>query len=89
VNRALKLKLKLSSADRESATAVAQVEAAAKRQAISLPEGWKPTTALHMVRRWAESGSALPDEVLERGETLFVAIRNAFARPSAEASEAL
>ena len=80
-NEALGLRLKLTAADRTAASAVAQVEAAAIRQGISLPDGWKPSTALHMVRQWSEKGTRLPDEVLDKAELLFQAISGAFAQP--------
>lgn len=81
-NAALGLKLKLTEADRSAGNSVAQIVAAAKRGKVVLPDGWKPTTALHLVRQWAERGERFPDEVLSRAQLLFRAINTAFAQPS-------
>lgn len=81
-NAALGLKLKLTEADKSAGNAVAQIGAAAKRGKVALPDGWKPTTALHLVRQWAEKEERLPDDVLARAELLFRAINTAFAQPS-------
>lgn len=79
-NAALGLKLKLTAEDRKVATAVGRIEAAAARQKIDLPNGWKPQAALQLVRRWAEAAEELPEEVLDRAGPLISEINLAFQR---------
>ena len=55
-----------------------QIKAAAKRQSIELPEGWKASVAIHLVSAWAEHKTVLPDEVLDRAATVLAAIRQRF-----------
>jgi len=78
VNSVLGKELKLSDADRKDGSLPAQVKAAAKRQAIELPEGWKASVAIHLVSAWAESKTILPPDVLDRAAAVLSAIRQKF-----------
>ena len=40
--------------DRSAGSLPSQIKAAAKREKIDLPEGWKASIALHLVSSWAE-----------------------------------
>ena len=57
-----------------------QIKAAAKRQALDLPEGWKASVALHLVSSWAEEGTTLADEVLDNAALLFSALNERFEK---------
>jgi hypothetical protein len=67
--------LKISDADRKTATTLtAWIKAAAKRQAIDLPDGWKASVAIHLVSSWAEKKTTLPEAVLDAAAALFAQI---------------
>ena len=57
-----------------------QIKAAAKRQALDLPGGWKASVALHLVSSWAEEGTTLVDEVLDNAALLFSALNERFEK---------
>ena len=63
--------LKLNKADRSAGSLPSQVKAAANRGDVKLPGGWKASVALHLVSSWAEEGSTLSDEVLDKAALLF------------------
>jgi predicted ATPase len=71
--------LKLTEADRKAGALPSAINAAAKRQGVDLPEGWKASVAIQLVSEWAENRTQLPDAVLTRAETLFKAIAQRFS----------
>ena len=77
-------RLRLTAADRKAGSLPNQVKAAAERQDIDLPDGWKASTALALVSQWAESGTILPDAILDRAATLFTAIGARFSQMDAK-----
>ena len=70
--------LQLDEKDRSAGSLPSQIKAAAKRQALDLPEGWKASVALHLVASWAEKGTTLADEVLDNAALLFSALNSGF-----------
>ena len=70
--------LQLDQVDRSAGSLPSQIKAAAKRQKINLPEGWKASVALHLVSSWAEEGTTLADEVLDTAALLFSALNARF-----------
>ena len=70
--------LQLDQADRSAGSLSSQIKAAAKRQALDLPKGWKASVALHLVASWAEKGTMLADEVLDTAALLFSALNERF-----------
>ena len=75
--------LQLDQADRSAGSLPSQIKAAAKRQDIDLPEGWKASVALHLVSSWAEGGTPLADEVLDTAALLFSALNERFEKETA------
>ena len=63
--------------DRET---IFPLQAAAKRQALDLPKGWKASVALHLVSSWAEEGTTLADEILDTAALLFSALDERFEK---------
>ena len=63
--------LQLDQGDCSAGSLPSQIKAAAKRQALDLPKGWKASVALHLVSSWAEEGTTLVDEVLDTAALLF------------------
>jgi predicted ATP-dependent endonuclease of OLD family len=74
VGAVLGRELHLSAADRHGGSLPNQIRAAAQRQDVALPDGWKASTALYLVSNWAEHRTTLPDDVLDRAAALFSAI---------------
>ncbi len=72
--------LQLDQGDRSAGSLPSQIKAAAKRQALDLPEGWKASAALHLVSSWAEKGTMLADEVLDTAASLFSALNAGFEK---------
>ena len=72
--------LQLEQGDRSAGSLPSQIKAAAKRQALDLPEGWKASVALHLVSSWAEEGTTLADEVLDNAALLFSALNERFEK---------
>ena len=70
--------LQIEEGDRSAGSLPSQIKAAAKRQKIDLPEGWKASIALHLVSAWAEEGTTLADEVLDTAALLFSALNARF-----------
>ena len=64
--------------DRSSASLPSRIEAAAERQAVELPEGWKASVALHLVSSWAEQGTTISDGTLDAAASLFAEINRRF-----------
>ena len=48
------------------------------RRAIELPKGWKASIALHLVSSWAENGTTLTGEILDKATLLFTEMNNRF-----------
>jgi energy-coupling factor transporter ATP-binding protein EcfA2 len=81
VNAVLGQKLKLTAADRGAGKSLpSQIKAAAKREKIDLPNGWKASVALYLVSSWAEQKTTLPEDVLDRAATVFSAAQKHFAQ---------
>jgi len=80
VNAVLGQQLNLSDEDRVAGSLPHQIKAAAKRENIDLPVGWKASVALHLVSSWAEQGTVLPADVLDRAATLFSSVQMRFER---------
>lgn len=70
--------VKLTEADRQAGSLPSAIKAAAKRQGIDLPDGWKASVAIHLVSDWAQKGAKLPDAVLAQAEALFNEITRRF-----------
>ncbi len=70
--------IKLESADRSVGSLPSQIKAAAERQKVILPKGWKAVVALHLVSTWAESAITLSDEILNTAESLFSTMAERF-----------
>ena len=70
--------LRIEAADEPDGSLPKRIEAAAKRQSVELPQGWKYSVASQLARTWTETGTLLSDEVLDRAEALFQAIRKRF-----------
>ena len=70
--------LQLDQEDRSAGSLPSQIEAAARRQTLGLPEGWKALVALHLVSSWAENGTMLADEVLDTAASLFSTLNAGF-----------
>ena len=68
----------LTGADRAAGSLPSQIKHWAQRCEVELPDGWKATTAMHLVSNWAERGTRLPEDVLDRSARLFAAIREHF-----------
>jgi len=78
VSEVLGRTVKLADADRAAGSLPSQIKAWAARKKIELPDGWKASTAIRLVSRWAEEGTQLPDEVLDRASLLFSMINERF-----------
>ncbi len=72
--------LQFDQGDRSAGSLPSQIKAAAKRQALDLPEGWKASVALRLVASWAEKGTTLADEVLDTAALLFSALNERFEK---------
>ena len=75
--------LQLDEKDRLAGSLPSQIKAAAKRQDIDLPEGWKASVALRLVSSWAEGGTTLEDEVLDTAALLFSTLNERFEKETA------
>lgn len=72
--------LKLTAADRKAGSLPGQIKAAAERQGVQLPDGWKASAAIHLVSSWAEQKTTLPNDILDRAAALFTQIQSRFAQ---------
>lgn len=70
--------IKLTEADRKAGSLPSAIKAAAKRQGIELPDGWKASVAINLVSEWAENGTKLPEQVLALAESLFREVAQRF-----------
>ena len=75
--------LQFDQEDRSAGSLPSQIKAAAKRQTLDLPEGWKASVALHLVASWAEKGTTLADEVLDNAALLFSTLNERFEKEMA------
>ncbi|WP_338661299.1 AAA family ATPase [Pararoseomonas sp. SCSIO 73927] len=83
VNEALGLALHVPPVDAGAAgSVIKRTMAAASAAGMDLPEGWKVTTSLYLVRSWAEGKAECPAEVARRGSTLFQALLERSAKPN-------
>ena len=73
-NAALGLSLKVKPEDRAAGGASKVVGAAAKRLGVQMPDGWKVTAILHLVREWAEGREAPAADAIQRAAKLFAAL---------------
>lgn len=78
LNAILPKPLSFTAADRKAGSLPDQIKAAANRQGIELPEGWKAAVALHLVSSWAQKDVTLPDTVLEAAAKLFTMLQARF-----------
>ena len=72
--------LQFDQEDRSAGSLPSQIKAAAKRQTLDLPEGWKASVALHLVASWAEKGTTLADEILDTAALLFSVLNERFEK---------
>jgi hypothetical protein len=79
VNAIVGTPLTLTEADRRAGSVPSQVEAAAKREGVNLPQAWKATVAIDLVSSWAEKKTKLPGSVLDAAARLFSVIGERFA----------
>lgn len=79
LNALLPKPLQLAADDRKAGSLPDQIKAAAKRQGVDLPEGWKATVALQLVSSWAQQGVTVPDPVLEAAAKLYAVLHARFA----------
>jgi hypothetical protein len=71
--------LAITGADCVNTGVVKHIKAAATRQGIALPEGWKPETARLFAAEWSLKKPAdLPAAVLDRAAALFAEISKRF-----------
>lgn len=89
LNAILPKALSITSTDRKAGSLPSQIKAAAKRQGIELPEGWKATVALNLVSSWAQKGESLPASVLEAAAKLFAELQSRFVATVQAYGEAL
>ena len=78
VERVLNQSIHLEDRDRSAGSLPSQIKAAAKRQSIELPEGWKASVGLHLVSSWAEGGTTFGDDVLDTAAHLFSVLNERF-----------
>lgn len=71
--------LSLAAVDRKGGSLPDQIKAAAKRQAVDLPEGWKTTVALSLVSSWAQQSITVPDSVIASAAKLYATLCMRFA----------
>ena len=72
------LSLELDPSDRSVGSLPSQIKAASNREGIELPMGWKALIALHLVSSWAENGTTLKDEILDKVALLFTEMSTRF-----------
>jgi predicted ATP-dependent endonuclease of OLD family len=78
VSAVLCQELTLTPADQGSGSLPSQIKAAAQRQGIQLPDGWKASVAIRLVSTWAEQKMTLPDDILDRAAALFAQMQERF-----------
>lgn len=71
----------LIKADESAASLPDQIEAAAQRLGVDLPQGWKPQVARQFAIEWSKNDEVPPD-LLARAELLFAEIANRLAQIS-------
>jgi energy-coupling factor transporter ATP-binding protein EcfA2 len=60
----------LTTEDRKKGAVIDWIKAAAQREGVQLPDGWKAEVARQFAIEWAK-GNALPADLLDRAEALF------------------
>jgi predicted ATPase len=75
VNASLGLTLTVKAEDRAVGGASKVIGAAAKRLGVQMPDGWKVTAILHLVREWAEGRGAPTADAMQRAARVFSALR--------------
>jgi len=77
----LRAEILLTDADRSAGGVVDWIQAAARRLAFELPDGWRPELARRIVVAWSTTApNDIPGDVLKRAESLFVALGERFTR---------
>jgi hypothetical protein len=71
VSKALGKKIVLTEEDKKAGSLPAQIKAAAARQKIELPDGWKGVTAIELISQWAKEDAALDNKILDTASALF------------------
>ncbi|WP_420637275.1 AAA family ATPase [Candidatus Palauibacter sp.] len=74
VGEVLESAFQLDEVDRSAGSLPSQIKAAARRQGIQLPDGWKALVAQSLVTSWAEGRSEPPKEVLDDAAALLAAL---------------
>lgn len=74
--------LRIDESDRAAGSLPSQIEFAAERHEIVLPQGWKASVALHIVSLWAERDPSLSDNVLDAAASIFSALAGRFEQHS-------
>ena len=72
--------IQLESSDRSVGSLPSQMKAAAERQKVTLPKGWKAVVALHLVSTWAENAITLSDGILNKAGLLFSTMAERFQK---------
>jgi predicted ATPase len=78
LNAILPAPLSLTEVERRDGSVPSQIKAAAKRQGVVLPDGWKTDVALRLVSSWAQQGVNLPESVLVDASKLFAELTKRF-----------
>jgi energy-coupling factor transporter ATP-binding protein EcfA2 len=79
LNSLLEKPIKIAEVDTKAGSLPSVIKAAAARQKIALPDGWKVSVAIKLVSEWAEKNVTLPDAILNQAETLFKEIGKRFS----------
>lgn len=85
LNAILPTQLSITTADRPAGSLPSQIKAAARRQDLELPDGWKTSVALSLVSSWAQTDNKLPGSVLQAAAKLFAELRSRFAASTQDA----
>jgi hypothetical protein len=79
VNAIIGKRLTLTEEDRKAGSVPSQIDAAAAREGIELPDGWKALIAAELVSSWAEQKTELPASVIDAAARLFSVIGERFS----------
>jgi hypothetical protein len=79
LNALLGTRMVLIDPDRKAGGVTNAIKAAARSCSVELPAGWKASIAISLVSKWAESGTMLSQDILNRAEALFKAINESFS----------
>ena len=72
LRRVVGKRITLNQGDRGRGSLVDQIESAATRHGVELPDGWKPEVARQIVVAWSTSDPKdMPEKTLDKAEALF------------------